>query len=203
MKHYSKFLASLENMSNKEMIKACKDAGLKLLGTGSTRLVFALNERLVIKIATGQAGVDQNEIEIRTWHMLDYDFNKHKRFYAKVHVDLCHFKDYFLVMERLTKSFSTKRSYIRTIERAYFGSPCSKDIKRAEQHYKAAKELDFHLSTLNANDMHPGNIGINSKGIVKSMDYGFHTMHRKYYNRRLSNAEQRARLRSVLPGCEA
>lgn len=172
MKHYRKFLESLEDMSNREMIKACEAAGLQKIGNGSCRVVFAINDKLVIKIALGHAGVEQNENEIRVWHMLDYDFAGWKKYFAKIHVGLCHYKDYFIVMERLETQFTGRRKYANDLFAVRFRNNLTKAQRKAYLHYKAVEVLDYHLNYVNATDMHIRNLGMSANGCVKMLDFG-------------------------------
>lgn len=172
MKHYRKFLESLEDMSNRDMIKACEAAGLQKIGSGSCRVVFAINDKLVIKIALGHAGVEQNENEIRVWHMLDYDFNGYKKYFAKIHVDLCHYKDFFIVMERLETQFTGRRKYASDLFTVRFNNNISKAQRRPYLHYQAVSVLDYHLNYVNATDMHIRNLGLSANGCVKMLDFG-------------------------------
>ena len=185
MRNYRKFLKSITDMSNRDMIKACRDAGLKELGKGSTRIVFELTDKLVIKIALGKAGVEQNKNESQYWVMIDYDFSGLKQYFAKVHINDCHWYDYFLVMDKLQTKFDDKRKYTKTINDAWYGreNPKSKTfIDRALKLRKAVKRVDDIQDAVNWKDIHAGNIGIDGKGLVKIMDYGLtNRTHRKHY----------------------
>lgn len=182
MKHYRKFLESLEDMTNRQMIKACEEAGLQKIGSGSCRVVFAINDKLVLKIALGHAGVEQNENEIRVWHMLDYDFAGYKKYFAKIYVDLCHYKDYFIVMERLETQFTGRRKYASDLFTVRIKNKLKPQQRRAYLHYNAVSVLDYHLNYINANDMHIRNLGMSANGCIKMLDFGLskRTIYRHY-----------------------
>jgi len=183
MLHYRKFLQSLEDMTNREMVKACQAAGLVKLGSGSSRVVFAINDKLVIKIALGKAGVSQNETEIQVNAMIDYDFNGYKRYFAKVYTDLCHYKDYFIIMERLDTKFKGRTRYTNLLHHARFNPELIEDkTERALKHYKAAKELDGLMMHVNSDDMHGRNLGMSANGQIKLLDFGLgQKTYRTYY----------------------
>ena len=195
MKHYRKFLESLENMSNREMIKACEAAGLQKIGNGSCRVVFAINDKLVIKIALGNAGVEQNENEIRVWHMLDYDFAGWKKYFAKIYVNLCHYKDYFIVMERLETQFTGRRKYANDLFTVRFKNNLSKAQRRPYLHYKAVEVLDYHLNFNNSVDMHIRNLGKSANGCIKLLDFG---LSRRTINRHYGMSDRRRVKRELL-----
>lgn len=174
MKHYRKFLESMEDMTNAQMVKACEAAGLQRIGNGSARVVFALNDRLVIKIALGHAGVSQNENEIRLHHMLDYDFPGWKKYFAKVFVNLCHYKDYFIVMERLNTKFQGRLRYEKDLYKTRFRTVAVRN-RRAVLHYKAVAFIDDILGFINSNDMHCRNLGMSANGCIKMLDFGLST----------------------------
>lgn len=181
MKQYSKFLNSISDLGNKAIIKACKDAGLQQIGSGSCRVVFALNDRMVIKIALGSAGVEQNANEIRVHYMLNYDFPGWKKYYAKIYPDLGHCRDYFIVMERLDTDFPGRRAYAKELYRMRY-NPNNVKNRRAVLQHKAVQYMDDLLCFKNANDMHIKNLGMSANGCIKLLDFGLsnRTLHRHY-----------------------
>jgi hypothetical protein len=50
-------------ISYEQALQTAKKAKLKVLGQGSTRMVFALDAHRVLKVAINEEGVDQNEAE--------------------------------------------------------------------------------------------------------------------------------------------
>ena len=158
--------------SNKEMIKYCK-ANLQLLGSGSSRLVFALNDKLVIKVAKGTIGVKQNSTELKVWAMIDYTFEYYKRSFAKLYINMCHWMDFFVVMERVdTKNNPYKRKFNFNTRRSFDTSRKEMDPK-IRQIYTHVSVIDDVTFTLNLPDLCARNVGVNNRGVLKVCDYGF------------------------------
>lgn len=183
MKHYTRFLRTLETMSNFGMIKACRDAGLEQIGKGSSRLVFAINDKLVIKIANCPAGVGQNKTEVRINYMLEYDFPGWKKYFAKIHNNLCHPRDTFIVMERLDTNFDGKRTVCTQYNNVRY-RPTKVTDRRVQLHVKAVQFIDALVMSSNARDIHAKNLGISANGCIKLLDFGLsNSTLRQYYNR--------------------
>lgn len=169
----NKHIEVLKNLkSNQAMIQYCK-ANLDLIGTGSSRLVFALNDKLVIKIAKGSIGVKQNSTEIKVWAMVDYTFEYYKRSFAKLYTDLCHWMDFFVVMERVdTKNNPYKRKFNFKTRRSFDTNRKEMDPK-IRQIYTHVSVIDEVTFTQNLPDLCSRNVGVNNRGVLKVCDYGF------------------------------
>lgn len=115
------------NLSSfKKRIDYCKSR-LKLLGNGSSRIVFQIDDKKVLKIAKNKKGVAQNEHECQPFRnsydcfakMFDYDDNymwiemeiarkaKNDDFQKLLGVTL---KDLRLILMQLSNEYSTKRN---------------------------------------------------------------------------------------------
>ena len=159
--------------TNDSMLKYC-NANLQKVGNGSSRVVYALSSNLVIKIAKGSVGVKQNENEIRIWNLVDYSFTGMKRSFAKIYIDLCHWKDFFVVMERLeTKTVSTQMFNFRSLQAWRTSRKCMD--KTAKRIYNDVQATDDNAFTNNIADLMPRNMGTSKRGVVKMLDYGFST----------------------------
>jgi len=55
-------------------LKLSEEAGFEILGIGGSRLVVALSEQLVVKMAWRSSGIADNEIESRLWSAATNDF---------------------------------------------------------------------------------------------------------------------------------
>jgi|AGFT01.1.fsa_nt_gi hypothetical protein len=158
--------------TNTEMLKYCKE-NLTRLGAGSSREVFALSDTLVVKVAKGGTGVKQNENEIRVWNLVDYSFTGMKRSFAKVLIEACHWKDFFIVMERLDK-LSNKNLFNSYSMRLWRTSRTARsNVER--RLYKDVSNTDDNAFTNNFADISPRNMGVSRSGVVKMLDYGFST----------------------------
>jgi hypothetical protein len=153
------------------MIKACNAAGLQKVGRGSSRVVYAINDKLVIKIALGHAGLSQNKEEMKIHYMLNYDFPGWKKYYAKIYPNLSHPRDMFIIMERVTMSFPGKRKYCKQMMLSRV-APSKVTVRRATLHNNAMQKIDELTFSSNARDCHGGNIGITASGVIKAVDYG-------------------------------
>lgn len=159
--------------TNNAMLKYCRE-NLTRLGKGSSREVFALSDTLVIKIALGSVGVKQNENEIRIWNLVDYSFTGMKRSFAKILTNHCHWKDFYVVMERLSTG---------TVSRSLFGfkSVRAWRTNRKNMHptakrlFNDVQNTDDNAFTNNIADIMPRNMGTSKTGVVKMLDYGFST----------------------------
>lgn len=159
--------------TNDSMLKYC-NANLPKVGNGSSRAVYALSSNLVIKIAKGSVGVKQNENEIRIWNLVDYSFTGMKRSFAKIYIDLCHWKDFFVVMERLeTKTVSIKMFNFKSLQAWRTSRKCMD--KTAKRIYNDVQATDDNAFTNNIADIMPRNMGTSKRGVVKMLDYGFST----------------------------
>lgn len=180
MRNYTKFIRTLEAMeTNKEILTACRLAGLDIIGVGSSRVVFALNDRLVIKVANSDAGVAQNETECTIWNFLDYDRPQLKQYFAKVHMHLSDPDNMFIVMDRLSKASTGAKQHV-TACKFYEVVP-----GRAGKFADALQHVDDTFSTLTAQDCRKNNIGQDRNGLIKVLDYGL-TRHiwNQYYKQR-------------------
>lgn len=169
-----KHLKELDQLpTNKQMLTYCRE-NLTRLGKGSSREVFALSDTLVIKIALGGVGVKQNENEIRIWNLVSYSFTGFKRSFAKVLVNSCHWKDFYIVMERLNTQTVSRSIFNTSTVRAWRMDrtamhPIAKRI------FKDVQATDDNAFTNNIADITPRNMGTSKTGVVKMLDYGFST----------------------------
>lgn len=160
MRYWKKFVASLasSNMTNLELIKACEDAGLECLhkvNKYSSRQVFALNDKYVIKICRSYAGSMQNWNEI---NLSQYMNRTQKKYFAKVHELTDDVYGRFIVMERLTVN---NRSIARKIY---------SDNLNAMR--KVITETDKAMCLKNISDFAARNCGTDLKGNIKMLDFG-------------------------------
>lgn len=172
MRFYRKFLNEMEMAckTNSEMVQYCKDAGLELIGEGSSRIVFGLTDKLAIKIARNKAGVEQNRVEAEVWNFLDYDKAGYKKYFAKVHVNLQPMNNIFLVMDRAIKSRNGHRKVSTDVFNTKYRT--GKDVHRCNELFTQAMEfIDLTLDTRLVADMREQQLGtINGK--IKLVDYG-------------------------------
>lgn len=168
MYNFRKFLAVLDKCkTNTAMIKACRDAGLKQLGKGSSRIVFALNETKVVKIALNPTGKTQNEEEARLWLFLDYDRPGLKQYYAKVFINYAASNDLYSVQERLSKV--TKKE-AQPYELAVY---TNKGVtKHAVSLVKAIRHVDDTMGYCTYGDITANNLGRSKYGHIKVLDFG-------------------------------
>lgn len=159
--------------TNKSMLKYCR-ANLTLLGKGSSREVFALSRTLVIKIALGSVGVKQNTNEIRVWNLVDYSFTGMKRSFAKILIKECHWKDFFIVMERLQTN-TVSRSIFNTKTVQQWRTNRTALHATAKRIFNDVQNTDDNAFTNNIADITPRNMGTSKAGVVKLLDYGFST----------------------------
>lgn len=176
MRYYRKFLKELEAMPNNlEMIKHCT-LHLEKLGEGSSRVVFALTNKLVLKIARNNVGVKQNEIEAQVWNFLDYDKPGYKKYFAKVHVALQPFNDLFLVMDRgETHCQKPHKDMANTMW--FIGHGKAKLAKETAPRIEVltSEALHFVDQTLDTRilaDARPDQLGTFAGGRIKMIDYG-------------------------------
>ena len=189
MRNYTKFIRSLHAMeTNKEILTACRLAGLEIVGAGSSRIVFALNDRLVIKVANSDAGVDQNETECKVWNFLDYDRPHLKQYFAKVHMHLCGPDNLFIVMDRLSTASKGSAKHITACNELKYNAK-RKTIERQHHFADALQHVDDTLSTLTIIDISKTNIGQDRNGLIKVLDYGLtRNIWNQYYKKRDVNA---------------
>ncbi|WEM33081.1 hypothetical protein EJP02_020 [Escherichia phage EJP2] len=194
MRFYNKFLRSLDGLTNDQMIQACKDAGLEMVGRGSSRVVYAINDKLVIKIALNSVGITQNKNETKIHFCIKNEFIGLSKYFARVYPNLADRKDITLVMERVETKFKGRIKYSTALTVVRFSPARAKvcDIhKAALKHLQAVSTLDEYMNTCNATDLHAKNIGINDKGQVKILDYGFSPVLRnKYFHGRIKNKKE-------------
>ncbi|MDS1552305.1 hypothetical protein QPL51_04540 [Escherichia coli] len=185
MRNYTKFIRSLHAMeTNKEILTACRLAGLEIVGAGSSRIVFALNDRLVIKVANSDAGVDQNETECKVWNFLDYDRPHLKQYFAKVHMHLCDPDNLFIVMDRLSIASKGSAKHITACNELKYNAK-RKTIERQHHFADALQHVDDTLSTLTIIDISKTNIGQDRNGLIKVLDYGLtRNIWNQYYKKR-------------------
>ena len=185
MRNYTKFIRSLHAMeTNKEILTACRLAGLEIVGAGSSRIVFALNDRLVIKVANSDAGVDQNETECKVWNFLDYDRPHLKQYFAKVHMHLCDPDNLFIVMDRLSTASKGSAKHITACNELKYNAK-RKTIERQHHFADALQHVDDTLSTLTIIDISKTNIGQDRNGLIKVLDYGLtRNIWNQYYKKR-------------------
>lgn len=178
MRNIKQFILSLEGLSNFEVLAKCEAAGLEKLGKGSSRVVYAINDHKVIKIALSDAGREQNTTEVMTWEYIDDNYPSYKKLFAKVFFEYCHKWDHFIVMERLVKKHSDKKIPLQRISsqviyytnKHVFGAKLNKQVAK---YFNAVESLDVELNTSNMLDMHSRNFGYSSTGQAKILDYGF------------------------------
>lgn len=65
IKSFLNLIKKHKNFNNFTVDKLCFNVGLDCLGEGSSRVVYALNNKCVIKIATSKAGLAQNRAEAK------------------------------------------------------------------------------------------------------------------------------------------
>lgn len=162
MRNWKKFLSSLDNLySNIEMIEACKAAGLEELhkiNRYSSRHVFALNDKFVIKIARSRAGMYQNWNEINIAQYLG-DQRKLSRNFAKINLGLsdeCNGR--FIVMERLTGATRKVAALLQH--------------DKLPELVEAINKVDKVMCMKNRQDLAGRQCGIDSNGRIKMLDYG-------------------------------
>lgn len=165
MRYWKAFVNSLRDLTNDEIIKKCNDAGLKQLHKvqrNSSRIVFALNDKWVIKITLSKAGIMQTQNEFRLWDCLYYH-PQYKKYFAKLYPEYCdNMNDRFNVMERLTNSSESRKGLTINL----------KNSPRLNRMLNALTELDSFNNFCNAGDFRTANIGMSSTGKVKMLDYG-------------------------------
>ncbi len=185
MRNYTKFIRTLSEMeTNKEILSACRLAGLEIIGAGSSRIVFALNDRLVIKVANCDAGVEQNETECKVWNFLDYDRPHLKQYFAKVHMHLCDPDNMFIVMDRLSTASKGSAKHVTACNELKYNAKRN-TIERQHHFADALQHVDDTLSTLTIIDISKTNIGQDRKGLIKVLDYGLtRNIWNKYYKKR-------------------
>lgn len=159
--------------TNTAMLKYCRE-NLTRLGKGSSREVYALSSTLVVKVAMGGVGVKQNENEIRVWTLVDYDYTGMKRSFAKVLTNECHWKDFYIVMERLeTNTVSRSIFNIKSIQQ--WRTDRKALHPTAKRIFKDVQDTDDNAFTNNIADITSRNMGTSKSGVVKMLDYGFST----------------------------
>lgn len=173
MKTIKSLIKHLESLqTNKEVIQYCKD-NLKMIGTGSTRIVFAFNDKYAIKVAQNDVGVKQNETEVRAWLYLDYDAPNYKQYFAKVHVNLCQRNNVFIVMDRLQKASQGVNKHLEACTYIKINKPAPDALQgRPVRFANALHSVDLNLDLITVADIRKGNIGVDSKGLIKVLDYG-------------------------------
>ena len=159
--------------TNTAMLKYCRE-NLTRLGKGSSREVFALSDTLVVKVALGGVGLKQNENEIRVWNLVSYDYTGMKRSFAKVLVNSCHWKDFYIVMERLSTN-TVSRSIFNTKTVQQWRTDRKALHPVAKRIFKDVQDTDDNAFTNNIADITPRNMGTSKTGVVKMLDYGFST----------------------------
>jgi|SRR6478609_7054021 len=159
--------------TNNQMLKYCRE-NLTRLGKGSSREVFALSDTLVVKVALGGVGVKQNENEIRVWNLVSYDYIGMKRSFAKVLVNEGHWKDFYIVMERLETN-TVSRSIFNTKTVQQWRTDRKAMHPTAKRIFKDVQDTDDNAFTNNIADITPRNMGTSKSGVVKMLDYGFST----------------------------
>lgn len=170
----NKHLKALDLLpTNFQMLKYCRN-NLTRIGKGSSREVFTLSDTLVIKVALGGVGVKQNENEIRIWNLVNYSFTGLKRSFAKVLVNECHWKDFYIVMERLSTN-TVSRSIFNTNTVRAWRTDRTAMHPIAKRLFKDVQETDDNAYTNNIADITPRNMGTSKAGVVKMLDYGFST----------------------------
>lgn len=163
MRYWKKFVKSLNSasMSNLDMIKACEDAGLERLAKVnkySSRDVFALNDKYVIKICRSTAGNHQNWNEINLTEYMGNNSSQSK-YFAKVLVDLSDTTwGYFVIMERL----------IVNNRKAGRSMWCNKNDALRDM----VSQMDKAMTLRNRQDLNYTNVGFDSKGNMKVLDFG-------------------------------
>ena len=185
MRNYTKFIRTLEAMeTNKEILTACRLAGLEIIGAGSSRIVFALNDRLVIKVANCDAGVEQNETECMVWNFLDYDRPQLKQYFAKVHMHLSDTDNMFIVMDRLSTASKGSVKHVNACNELKYNIKRN-TIERQHRFADALQHVDDTLSTLTIRDIRKQNIGQDRNGLIKVLDYGLTSnIWNQYYKKR-------------------
>ena len=180
MRYWKRFVNSLHNNNNDEIIAMCRAAGLKQLSTvnkWSSRIVFELNDNWVIKVCLSEIGVEQNECEYRLWDCLSIGCEHYKKYFAKLYQEMCDTVEYrFIVMQRLTNSNESMKGLIVSANEY---NPKSKKF------FNAIKDIDLHTDLCNAGDIKTSNLGKDKKGNIKLLDYGC--------SRKVVNAFYRAR----------
>ena len=159
--------------TNNAMLKYCRE-NLTRIGKGSSREVFALSSTLVVKVAMGGVGVKQNENEIRVWNLVEYDYIGMKRSFAKVLVKEGHWKDFYIVMERLETN-TVSRSIFNTKSIQQWRTNRKALHPTAKRIFKDVQDTDDNAFTNNISDITPRNMGTSKSGVVKMLDYGFST----------------------------
>lgn len=173
-KEAKKHLMALDKLpTNTQMMKYCK-ANLTKIGSGSSRDVYALSDTLVVKVAKGGTGIKQNENEIRIWNLVDYSFPYYKRSFAAVAIKECHWKDFYIVMERLDKGVSSSLFNTKAI-RAWRTGKHETMHSTSKRIFKHVQDTDDNAFTNNIADISVRNMGVSRNGVVKMLDYGFST----------------------------
>lgn len=176
MRNIKKFITELEAQStNLKMIKYCKSLGLKVLGKGSTRIVFELSSTKVLKIALNEFGKQQNENEYQVWNYLDFERPGFKQYYAKIFMDMGSMTNTLYVIQERLQSVSTKEA------KGYIYGSSSTD-KRAIRFEAALKEIDEVMGHCSHQDCYKDNLGRNKAGNIKTLDYGLSRSLAKIYH---------------------
>lgn len=157
----------------------------KIIGKGSSREVFELDENWVIKVAKSEYGEDQNNSEMTIYSECEFyscvPYTVLKRILAKIDLKLscC----YFVVMERCQVNAPGFRIHSIALRDAYFnvtrrckldaGKKLKSFVKQYTNTAKHINEYDLNYGTFIGTDISPRNCGVNKRGVFKVIDYGY------------------------------
>lgn len=166
VRNWRKLVKSFKEMSNREIIKYLKDNNFKQMhnvSAASSRVVFALNDHYVIKVARSHMGVYQNLTEINVYEGVQRCEPKYLKYLVPVMLKETDTDHHIFVIMKMAKKPKTKLERKQLNSRALCGSD--------EQFHEAIKYIDNFMDTDNANDLINNNLGF-YKGTARVLDYG-------------------------------
>lgn len=173
MRNWKTFISSLDGMTNLQIIDACRAAGLEQVSKEAkyqSRIVFALNNKWVLKVSVSMVGMMQTNNELMMADYLDSVPN-HKRHFAKVHSYSYDSGGRFIIMQRLNTSAPALKLCKQVAKNAW--SHRADDDRTGL--VKVVLKLDQYLGLQNINDLRSDglrNYGVDDKGRVRVLDFG-------------------------------
>lgn len=162
MRYWKRFVKSLISSTNQDIIKKCQDNNLVQINhlvKYSSRIVFAINDSWVIKIALTETGIEQNKQEIFTYEAIEAYTPEHKKYFSKVLTELSDNEDFrFVIMQKLINSSNSRKGL--------------KAFCKNEKFLESVKRVDTFMDLCNSKDIKFSNLGITKSGKIKLLDYG-------------------------------